>query len=236
MRLDKMLSDCALASRSEIKKYVRQGRITVNGEVVKAADMKVNEISDVVCFDGKRVLYKKFVYLMLNKPEGYVSATEDKNDKTVLELVPEEYSGYDLFPAGRLDKYTTGLMILTNDGQFAHEALAPKKHVEKTYEVTLRDEPTLDDVKAFEEGVYIEGGYLTKPASLVLCGGNEAVITIHEGRYHQIKQMFGARGNKVVKLNRISFGGLKLPENLKKGEVIELTDNDLRAIFMQNAK
>lgn len=232
MRLDKMLSECKVASRSEIKKLIRQGRISVNGETAKASDMKIDEKADEICFDGKRVEYKRFTYLMLNKPKGYVSATEDSRDKTVIELLPEKYIKLGLFPAGRLDKYTTGLMILTNDGQFAHEALSPKSHVEKSYEVTLLKPLKEDDVKAFSDGVYIEGGYLTKPARLIIRGEYEATVMIREGRYHQIKQMFGALGNRVLELRRISFGGLRLPDDLPLGEVRELSEVDINRIFV----
>ncbi|MBR2742469.1 MAG: rRNA pseudouridine synthase [Clostridia bacterium] len=231
MRLDKMLSECTSESRSAIKKLIRQGRVTVNGVRAASPEQKIDETRDEVAVDGGIVPYKPFIYLILNKPEGYVSATEDKSERTVLELVPDEYKGRQLFPAGRLDKYTTGLMIITNDGRFAHEALSPKSHVKKTYIVGLSEPPTEDDVRAFREGVYIEGGYLTKSAELEITGDYEARVTISEGRYHQIKKMFGARGNRVVKLKRISFGGLKLPDDLSEGEVRELTAEEKERIF-----
>ncbi|MBQ3379987.1 MAG: rRNA pseudouridine synthase [Clostridia bacterium] len=233
MRLDKMLSECTSESRSEIKKLIRQGRVSVNAVPVRSPDMKIDETRDTVTLDGRTIEYKPYLYIMLNKPAGYVSATQDKAERTVMELLPEEYKGRSLFVAGRLDKYTTGLMILTNDGQFAHEALSPKSHVKKTYLVTLSCPVGEDDVKAFKDGIYIEGGYLTKSAELVITGERSARVTISEGRYHQIKQMFGARGNSVVELRRISFGGLRLPDDLKEGSARELSDEERASVFVK---
>ena len=234
MRIDKMLSECTGESRSDIKKLIKQGRVCVNGVPVRSPDTKIDENRDTVTLDGRQVEYRPFIYIMLNKPEGYVSATEDSREPTVMELMPDEYKKRGIFPAGRLDKYTTGLMILTNDGQFAHEALSPRSHVEKTYVVTLRDTLTADDVAAFHEGIYIEGGYKTKSAVLEITGSHNARVTLREGRYHQIKQMFGARGNRVLTLKRISFGGLLLPDDLKEGESRELTKEELALVFVKN--
>ena len=227
-----MLSECKVASRSEIKKLIRQGRICVNGIPAKSPEMKIDETFDTISFDGKFIPYKKYTYIMLNKPKGYVSATEDGKDRTVMELLEEKYRKMGLFLVGRLDKYTTGLLILTNDGQFAHEALAPKSHVVKSYEVTLLNPLDEEDAEQFLKGIYIEGGYLTKPAELIIKNKYEATVKIREGRYHQIKQMFRSRGNKVLELKRVSFGGLSLPDDLKEGETRELSQEDINRIFV----
>ena len=188
MRLDKMLSECGLSSRKETARAVRAGQVTVNGAVVKKADQQVDPATDAVVLCGTPVRYRRFVYVMLNKPDGYVSATEDGRDPTVLELLPEEYRKMELFPCGRLDKHTLGLMLLTNDGQLSHRLLAPKSHVTKSYAFTVKFPLSEADVTALEAGVDI-GGYTTKPCTVSLDGERAGIISITEGKYHQIKLM-----------------------------------------------
>lgn len=222
MRLDKMLSNSGAGSRKEIKELVKAGKVTVNGEAAKKSDMQINEETDEICVNGERIVYKEFVYLMLNKPAGYVSATEDFKYPTVIDLVPEIYRHYDLFPVGRLDIDTEGLLIITNDGGYAHNMLSPKKHVYKTYLAELDGAVTEDDVKKFKDGITIDGGYTCKEAELVPLTNNSATVRICEGKFHQVKLMFAAVGKKVTYLKRIKFGEFDLPEDLHLGELIEV--------------
>lgn len=185
--------------------------------------------NDEILLDGKKISGKEHLYIVLNKPEGYVSATEDQEQKTVLELVPSELSRKGLFPAGRLDKDTTGLMIITDDGEFAHDILAPRKHVSKSYAVTI-DLPVTEEMKrGFENGVELIDG-VCKPALLEIIGKHTATVTLSEGRYHQIKRMFGCFGAKVTKLHRLSIGGFYLPEDLLPGKCREITPGELELI------
>ena len=226
MRLDKMLSECGIATRSESAKAARAGRITVDGSAVKRADVQVDPTRNAVTYCGTPVVYRPFVYLMLNKPDGYVSATEDGRDKTVLDLLDDEERRKNLFPCGRLDKNTVGLIILTNDGDSAHRLLSPKHHVPKTYGFKSKYPLSSDDVKSLEEGVDI-GGYVTKPCTVSLdANGTGGKITITEGKYHQIKLMLEAVNNKITYLERLTFGNIKLDENLKRGEWRHLTDEE----------
>ena len=232
MRLDKFLSVTGTLSRSESKKAVRKGRVFVNGIAVRASDVEVDPESDKIMFDGKSIEYRRFTYIMLNKPEGYVSATDDTRDKTVLDLLPDDLRKFNLFPCGRLDKYTLGLMLITDDGELSHKLLAPKSHVEKSYRFGSERGVSEDERIRLEEGVYIEGGYLTKPAKLTLDGdgASSGVITIREGKYHQIKQMFEATSNKISYLERISFGPLTLDASLSRGEWRFLTAEEAEAL------
>lgn len=227
MRLDKFLSETATATRSEAGKAARGGRILVNGLPCKDASCHIDPERDDIVYCGERVVYKKYVYIMLNKPEGYVSATEDGRDKTVLELLPERLRSLSLFPCGRLDKNTTGLMLLTNNGELGHKLLAPKSHVSKTYRFKVMEALSAEDVERLEGGVYIAGGYLTKPAEIKLYDSlTEGEITITEGKYHQIKYMLEAVKNKITELERISFGPLKKDESLPLGKWRYLTDSE----------
>lgn len=228
-RLDKVVSNQTGYSRKDVKELVKSKRITVNGEVVFKSDIKVDPTGDVIGLDGSELNIKKYVYLMLNKPKGYVSATEDKNMATVLELVPMEYSHRDLFPAGRLDRDTTGLMLITDDGEFAHNILSPKKHVKKTYNVTIDILMTDEMVKGFLEGVNLIDGEC-KSAGLEITGQYTGIVTLTEGRYHQIKRMFGCFGAKVVELQRIGIGNFFLPDDLELGECREFTEEELNKI------
>ena len=225
MRLDKFISMLGKATRSEAGKLIRAGKATVNGIVQKAPDYKIDPDNDLVTLLGEALTYKKYTYIMLNKPEGYVSATEDPNEKTVLDLVSVEDRRRGLFPCGRLDKNTLGLVILTNDGEGAHRVLSPKHHVSKVYKFISRDPVCENDVKLLEAGVDI-GGYLTKPCKIKMVSECEGEITLTEGKYHQIKRMLEAVNNKITYLERISFGGVALDPALKRGEWRYLTPNE----------
>lgn len=225
-RIDKVISSQGKYSRSDVKKLILQKRITVNDEIIKNSDLKIDIHTSEIKIDGKKIIIKEHIYLMLNKPQGYISATEDKNQATVLELVPKELFRNTLFPAGRLDKDTTGLMIITDDGNLSHNILSPKKHVKKIYEVTLDVTPTEEMVKRFFSGIELIDGKCL-PGKLEITGDYTCLVTIREGRYHQIKRMFGCCGAKVMKLHRICIGNLLLPNDLKVGKCRELTDVEL---------
>ena len=225
-RIDKIIASQGLYSRSDVKYMVNKKRITVDGKVVTSASQKADVDKNEIMLDGKPFVVKKQIYLMLNKPKGYVSATEDKKQQTVLELVPPALKGRDLFPAGRLDKDTTGLMIITDDGVLAHNILSPKKHVQKIYRVELDIPVTEEMQEGFAEGVELNDG-VCKDAKLTILGEKTAEVTLREGRYHQIKRMFGCYGAKVVELHRIAMGELFLPDDLPEGECRELTEEDL---------
>ena len=225
MRLDRFFSSQSLASRKEVKALVRQGRITVNGETVKISDIQIDPECDIILLDGKNVFYKEHIYIMLNKPQGVVSATEDRQHRTVLDLVPPQLYRSGLFPAGRLDSDTEGFVLLTDDGDFAHRILSPKKHVPKTYEAVLDRPVNQTDIALFREGVTLSDGTVCMPAQLrVLKEGPHplAEIVLREGKYHQIKRMFAACGKKVLFLKRTGIGGLFLDPALKPGECREI--------------
>jgi 16S rRNA pseudouridine516 synthase len=227
MRLDKMLSECGVASRSESSRAARAGKITVNGVSVRKADVAIDPERDEVNYCGKPVRYRKYVYLMLNKPDGYISATEDgRGDPVVTDLLDPEYRKMGVFPCGRLDKHTLGLMLLTNDGALSHRLLAPKSHVAKSYAFSVKFPLSDSDVSALCAGVDI-GGYVTKPCEVELQSERMGVITIVEGKYHQIKLMMEAVHNQITALERISFGPLSLDSQLARGEWRELTDAEI---------
>lgn len=228
-RIDKIIASQGLYSRSDVKYLVNRKRVSVDGKVVTSASQKADVEKSEILLDGKPFVVKKQLYLMLHKPKGYVSATEDKEHQTVLALVPPEWKGRDLFPAGRLDKDTTGLMILTDDGKLAHNILSPKKHVQKVYRVTL-DVPVTEEMQqGFADGVALNDG-MCKAAKLVITGEMTAEVTLQEGRYHQIKRMFGCYGAKVVELHRLAMGNLFLPVDLPEGECRELTEMELQKL------
>ena len=230
MRLDKLLSECGIASRKETAKAAKAGQITVNGISAVKADMQVDPIADVVTFCGRKVVWREFVYVMLNKPDGNVSATEDsRSEQVVTSLLPEEYQKMGLFPCGRLDKHTLGLMLLTNDGQLSHRLLSPKRHVAKTYAFRVKFPLSQADISALENGVDI-GGYLTKPCTVKLTDEREGHITLTEGKYHQIKLMMEAVHNQITYLERITFGSLSLDAALSRGEWRELTNEEIAAL------
>lgn len=234
VRLDKFLADAGAGTRSEVKKYIQKGKVQVNSVPVKKPEIKVSEEDEVV-LDGNRISQApEFVYYLLHKPAGYVSATEDKRDKTVMELVASDRKG--LFPVGRLDKDTEGLLLLTDDGELAHRLLSPKKHVDKTYYAKIDGQVTEEHVKQFREGLDIGDEKKTLPAVLtILLFGpvSEIEVTIHEGRFHQIKRMFEAVGCKVTYLKRLSMGNLVLDETLSPEEYRPLTEAELEGLTKQ---
>ena len=229
MRLDKLLSESGVASRRETARACRAGQITVNGVPASRPDLPVDESADTIVYCGQPIVYRKYVYLLLNKPDGYVSATEDGNDPVVTELVPAEYRRMGIFPCGRLDKHTLGLLLLTNDGALSHRLLAPKSHVAKSYRFALQDELPQEKIDLLEKGVDI-GGYVTKPCRIKMDTGSTGEISITEGKYHQIKRMMEAVGNKIVALERISFGPLALDADLPRGAWRELTPQEIAAL------
>lgn len=228
-RIDKIISSQGKYSRSEIKKLIHQRRIKVNEKIILKPEIKIDQYNSEIKIDDEVITIKENIYLILNKPQGYVSATKDNKEKTVIELVPQQYQRKDLFPAGRLDKNTTGLMIITNDGEFTHNILSPKKHVSKKYEVTIDIPVTEEMKKGFEEGIDLIDGKC-KNANMTITGQYTADVILTEGRYHQIKRMFGCFGAKVVKLHRVQMGNLKLPKDLPVGKVRELTEQELEKI------
>ena len=235
VRLDKFLADAGKGTRSEVKKFIQKGQVQVNGAPAKKPELKVDPEKDTVILSGETVgVAPEFVYYLLNKPAGCVSATEDRNDRTVMEYVPSDRKG--IFPVGRLDKDTEGLLLITDDGDFAHSITSPKKHVDKKYVAKLDGEITEDTVKAFSDGIEFSDG--TKCRSAVLeCDENDkktGIVTICEGKYHQVKKMFLCCGLKVVHLQRISIGGLYLDSNLHIGECKLLTDLDKKSVFIGN--
>ena len=236
IRLDKYLADMSIGTRQEVKKYIRQGRVKINEDIIKKPEYKIREDEDKITFDGAPVAYETFEYYMLNKPAGVISATEDKRDKTVLDLIKEK-KRKDLFPVGRLDKDTEGLLLITNDGALAHRLLSPKKHVDKCYYAEISGGVTEDDVRVFKERLNIgtqEDPEWTMPAELkILEKGTVSRIrlTIREGKFHQVKRMFLAVGKEVVYLKRERMGALVLDEELAPGEYRKLTDSELKSIL-----
>lgn len=234
MRLDKYLAEMGVGTRQEVKKQIRQGKAAVNGTVVKAADTKIDETSDEVTISGRNISYVSYEYYMLNKPAGVVSATEDRRDTTVIDLIKEK-KRKDLFPVGRLDKDTEGLLLITNDGDLAHRLLAPKKHVDKVYYAKIDGMVTEEDVKRFAEGIDIgaEEEEMTRPAKLDIMKSaeeSEIRLTIHEGKFHQVKRMFLAVGKEVTYLKQERMGTLCLDENLKPGEYRLLTEEEIENV------
>ncbi|HHT56774.1 MAG TPA: rRNA pseudouridine synthase [Herbinix luporum] len=229
LRLDKYLSDMNIGSRSEIKIWIRKGRVCINSVPCKKPEEKVEINKDEVSFDGKIIKYEKYIYLMLNKPAGFVSATKDKKDKTVIDLI-SDIPHKDLFPVGRLDKDTEGLLLITNHGELAHQLLSPKKKIDKVYYARIEGRVTTDDVEAFLSGISIGEEKPCLPAKLnILVSGDisEIELTICEGKFHQVKRMFEAVGKKVIYLKRISMADLPLDPNLAPGEYRRLTDGEI---------
>ena len=231
IRLDKILADMGCGTRSEVKKEIRKGLVTVDGSVEKDPG-RLLKGSESITFRGERLVYEAVVYYMLNKPSGVVSATEDKKQKTVLDLITEGRKK-DLFPVGRLDIDTEGLLILTNDGEMAHRLLSPAHHVEKTYFAKVRGRLTEEDVRAFAEGLELSGDFTALPAKLEIGAAGEvsdALVTICEGQFHQIKRMFLKRGCEVLYLKRLSMGPVILDEKLNPGEYRRLTEEEIRLL------
>lgn len=234
-RLDKIISTGGGISRSDARKLILKGKASVNGQTVRDIAFKVEPKTDEICLFGEAINYKKHLYLIMNKPKGVLTATEDKNKQTVIDLIPNELRRRDLFPVGRLDKDTTGLLIITNDGDFAHQLLSPNKKIPKRYFVTLDGEVGEELILKFKEGLTLADGTELSSAGLEIGkDSHTAFVTITEGKYHQIKRMFGLFELGVNELKRVSFAGLELPETLLEGEVRELTVNELECI--NNAK
>ena len=235
MRIDKCLADCGLGTRSEVKSLLKAKRITVNGKVVTNGKVQVNPETDEILFDGEKIQYEEFVYIMMNKPKGVVSATEDNLHKTVLDLIDPLYFKKGVFPVGRLDIDTHGLLLLTNDGELAHRLLSPKKHVTKIYQARVEGGMTSEDAAAFERGIVLSDGTECMPARLDILSTTQAesVVQIHlkEGKFHQVKRMVKACGKTVVDLERLTMGPLKLDERLALGESRPLTEEELQSLI-----
>lgn len=230
LRLDRYLANMGSGTRTEVKKIIKSGKVLVNDQTVKDPGFQLLPEKDRVSVAGEIVVYHRYIYLMLNKPAGYVSATEDFREKTVLDLIDSKYHHKGIFPIGRLDKDTEGLLVLSNNGELGHRLLSPKKHVFKHYQAKIDGLVTDSDRQAFEEGIVLDDNYRTLPAKLeILSAGpiSEVIVKIREGKFHQIKRMFQALGKKVVYLKRIAMGDLKLDNNLKPGEYRELTKNEI---------
>lgn len=226
-RLDKILSDAGVAGRKEIKDMIRAGRVWVNGAAVKKADAKFDEAEARIEVDGVLLATDAFVYYMLYKPEGVVTATEDRDQKTVIDLLPEELKRRGLFPVGRLDKDTTGLLILTNDGEYAHKVISPKSHVDKMYRAKTDGIADETDAKAFAEGIVLRDGTECMSAKLTVTGTDICYVTLMEGKYHQVKRMLASRGKPVAALHRCSIGQLVLDETLKPGELRKMSAEEV---------
>ena len=236
MRLDKYLVACAVGSRTEVKNFLKAGRVTVNGKKEKSAKLQINEDTDEICFDGQKLTYEEFVYYMMNKPQGVISATEDPKHKTVLDLLDDLARSKEVFPVGRLDIDTHGLLLLTNDGQLAHALLSPKRHVDKTYLARVDGIMTQEDVEKFAQGIPLKD-FTCQPAKLELVSidreKNQSLVrvTIAEGKFHQVKRMVAYCDKEVVDLQRLTMGTLTLDEDLKRGEWRSLTKDELEALL-----
>ena len=236
MRLDKFLVACAVGSRTEVKNFLKSGRVTVNGKKEKSAKLQINEDTDEIYFDGQKLDYEEFVYYMMNKPQGVISATEDPKHKTVLDLLDDLARSKEVFPVGRLDIDTHGLLLLTNDGKLAHALLSPKRHVEKTYLALVKGMMTDEDIETFAKGIPLKD-FTCQPAKLELVSmdaeKNQSLVrvTIAEGKFHQVKRMVAYCGKEVVDLQRLTMGTLTLDENLKPGEWRRLSKEELEALL-----
>ena len=233
IRLDKILANSGLGSRKEVKSIIKSGAVLVSNKIVQDPGFLVDIDEDSLKVNGKRLQYKKFHYLMMNKPPGVISATWDRDTKTVIDLLSEPHNKFDMFPVGRLDKDTEGLLLLTNNGQLAHKLLSPKKLVPKTYYAEVACKVVEHDITAFQQGITLESDFTTLPSELdILESGDisKILVTIYEGKFHQVKRMFEAVGKSVVYLKRISMGNLKLDESLPLGEYKELTEEEMESI------
>lgn len=231
VRLDKYLADRGIGSRRELKDIIRSGRVSVNGTPVREAERKLDPEEDQVALDGQLLTAPRLRYWMMDKPLGVVTATEDAREKTVLDLFPPELRRLGLFPVGRLDKDTSGLLILTNDGEFAHRVISPKSAVEKCYYAKVDGELNEEDVKAFREGLVLRDGTHCLPAGLELLEPGECLVRVTEGKYHQVRRMLASRGKPVLALRRLSVGTLELDESLGPGGWKELDEKDLCRLF-----
>ncbi len=230
MRLDKFLANSGIGSRKEVKELIKQGLVFVNDERIKNSDKNIDEIKDVIKIRDKCIEYRKYIYIMLNKPQNVISATEDNKHKTVIDLI-KGYDTYNIFPVGRLDIDTEGLLLLTNDGKLSHNLLSPKKHVEKEYFVKLKENINDIDINKVENNIELEDGYICKKAKIKRLSKNELNISITEGKFHQVKRMFKAVGNEVIFLKRVRIANILLDKNLKSGEYRELTEDELKGLI-----
>lgn len=231
MRLDKFLAHSGFGTRSEVKKLIKEGLVKVNGRQAKSPDLKIDEDKDVVQVGEEIVKLQKWVYIMMNKPQGYVCSNDDPFSPTIFSLIPENLKYRNLHTVGRLDKDAEGLLIITNNGEYTHKVISPKKHIEKEYIVKLEKELNRKKMKVFEDGVVLDDGYKTLPAKYTIIDNFTISLTIHEGKYHQIKRMFESIGNRVVYLKRIRIGKLKLDENLNPGKYKVLDELDAFLVF-----
>lgn len=230
-RIDKIISACGKASRREVKSVLKRGRVIADGRVVKNPDEKYDPEKTEILFDGERLIYEEKHYFMMNKPAGYVSSTDDPRDKTVLELVPEQYRHLNLFPAGRLDKDAEGLLILTDDGDYCHNVISPQKNVVKKYYVRVNGELTSKDIEAFRRGFVLNDGTKYSPGNLEIISGDEGYVYISEGKFHQVKRSLESLGKPVEYLKRVCIGALELEGNLGLGKMKKLTKEEAALVF-----
>lgn len=230
-RLDKIISNLGYGSRKDVKSFVKKGLIEVDGVIVKDNGISVDPEKSIIKVNGEEILYRKFIYLMMNKPDGVISATHDSKDETVIDLLELDHQVFEPFPVGRLDKDTVGLLLLTNDGELNHRLISPKWHVDKVYYAKIDKKVDEKDITAFKNGIILDDGYKCLGAKLEILNssdeGSEIRLTIQEGKFHQVKRMFEAVGKKVIYLKREEFGGLLLDPDLQEGEYRELTDEEL---------
>lgn len=229
LRLDKYLADSGIGTRAQVKKIIKTGQITVNGNVTKDSAAKVDPLTDIIKLKNNIVNYSKYIYIMLNKPKGVISASMDSTNKTVIDLLPKKYKNKGLFPIGRLDKDTLGLLLLSNDGEFAHNTLSPKKHIDKTYYAEFEGSLPQNASELFNKGIELKG-FTCLPAELTALSESSALVKISEGKYHQVKRMFKALGCSITYLKRTAFGEIKLDPLLKEGECRELNDAEMKYI------
>ena len=233
-RLDKILGNMGYGSRKEVKASCKKGLVVVNGEIIKDSAMKIDPETAVIEINGEMVNYRKYIYLLLNKPAGVVSATFDNYDETVIDLLDPEYQVFEPFPVGRLDKDTEGFLLLTNDGELNHKLISPKNHVDKVYYAEINKPVDEKDIDAFRKGITIDDGYKCMPGNLEIMSstedGSEVLVTIQEGKFHQVKRMFESLDKSVVYLRRVKFGPMKLDENLEEGQYRELTKDEIEIL------
>ncbi|WP_142414235.1 pseudouridine synthase [Hathewaya massiliensis] len=233
-RLDKILANLGYGTRKEVKILVKRKEVKVNGDIVKDSSIKVDPYKDKILVGEESVVYREFIYLMMNKPDGVVSATFDNYDETVIDLLDREYQVFEPFPVGRLDKDTVGMLLLTNDGELNHKLIAPKNHVDKVYFAQIDKEVDEKDIIAFKNGIVLDDMYKCMPAKLEILesspNGSNVIVTIQEGKFHQVKRMFQSRGKEVVYLKRESFGPLSLDPNLEEGTYRELTEEEVEIL------
>jgi len=233
-RIDKILSNLGHGTRKEVKALLKKGEVEVDGIKISDSATKVDPDNTVIKVSGEEINYRKFIYIIMNKPSGVVSATIDKYDETVIDLLDQEYRAFKPFPIGRLDKDTVGLLLITNDGELNHKLIAPKNHVDKVYYAEINKFVDEVDMKVFKKGVVLDDGYKCMPAILEILNanenGSEVKITIQEGKFHQVKRMFESVDKKVVFLRRISFGPLKLNEDLSEGQYRELSEDEINLL------